>query len=45
MKPYIFKVVFSAFLFIHTITALAQVAAVKFIVHTPDINKEDREFF
>ena len=45
MKPYIFKVVFSAFLFIHTITALAQVAAVKFIVHTPDINKEDRGVF
>src|SRR5665647_825635 len=45
MKPYIFKVALSAFLFVHGIIASAQVAAVKFIVHTPDINKEDRGVF
>jgi hypothetical protein len=45
MKPYIFKVAFSAFLFIHTIIASAQVAAVKFIVHTPAISKGDMRVY
>ena len=42
MKPYIFKVALSAFLFIHGIIASAQVAAVKFIVHTPAISNGDK---
>ncbi len=37
MKPYIFKVAFSAFIFIYTFSGSAQVAGVKFIVHTPNI--------
>jgi hypothetical protein len=45
MKPYIFKVAFSAFLFMHTIIASAQVAAVKFIVHTPAVGKDDMRVY
>jgi hypothetical protein len=35
MKPYFLKAAFGAFIFTHTFSAFAQVAGVKFIVHTP----------
>src|ERR1019366_5051236 len=42
MKRHIFKVAFCTFLYMYTITASAQVAAVKFTVRTPGITKEDK---
>jgi len=45
MKPNPFKVACIIFLLVNTSFASAQVAAVKFIVHTPPISKEDKGVF
>ena len=45
MKPNLFKIQRFIFLLMYTGIASAQVAAVKFIVHTPAVSKEDKGVF
>jgi len=45
MKPNLFKIPCFIFLLMYTSITVAQVAAVKFIVHTPAVSKEDKGVF